>query len=128
MREIDVERMSNYEWPYKNKDVLSTDDLVKLYHSHGVNFIFRSSLSCRKNNFQSSKVTAMNKLLRNAFGPLGFYFIDNSRACNHLLSNGIDLNYGGTNNFCESAAFCLNNFFYEIRQANIINHVINLIY
>ena len=44
---------------YKNKEALSTDDIVneigKLCRSHGVKDIFISSLICRKNNLQKNK-------------------------------------------------------------------------
>ena len=88
---------------YKNKEALSTDDIVnaileigKLCQSHGVNDIFISSFKCRKNNFQNNRVNAINNLLRSARDSLGFHFIDNSSiARDHLAGDGINLNYTG---------------------------------
>ena len=103
---------------YKNKEVLSTDDIVnaileigKLCQSHGVNDIFISSLICRKNNFQNNKVNTMNNLLTSACDSLGFHFIGNSSiARNHLAGHGIHLNYAGTEVLLENIALCLKNF------------------
>ena len=89
---------------HKNKEALSTDDIVnavleigKLCQSHRVNDIFISSLICRKNNFQNNKANTINNLLRSACDSLGFHFIDNSSiARNHLVGDGIHLNYAGT--------------------------------
>ena len=54
---------------YKNKEALRTDDAVdaileigKLCQSHGVKDISISSFICRKKNFQSNKVNAINNL------------------------------------------------------------------
>ena len=100
---------------YKNKEALSTDNIVnailKLRQSHGVQDIFISSLICRKNNFQNNKVNAINILLRSACDSLEFHFIDNSSiARNHLADDGMHLNYSGTGVLLENIAFCLNNF------------------
>ena len=58
---------------YKNKEALSTDDIVNAMleigmqcQSHGVKDIFISNLICRKNNFQSNKVNTKNNFLRSA--------------------------------------------------------------
>ena len=76
---------------YKNKEALSTDDIVnaileigKLCRSHGVKDIFISSLISRKNNLQNNKINIIDTLLRSARDSLGFRFIDNSSiARNH---------------------------------------------
>ena len=103
---------------YKNKEALSTDDIVnailesgKLCQSHSVNDIFISSLICRKNKFQNNKVHTINNLLRSACDLLGFHFIDNSSIARiHLAGDGIHLNYASTEVLLENIAFCLNNF------------------
>ena len=100
---------------YKNKEALSTDNIVnailKLCQSHGVQDIFISSLICRKNNLQNNKVNAINILLRSACDSLEFHFMDNSStARNHLADDWMHLNYSGTGVLLENIAFCLNNF------------------
>ena len=106
------------DFGYKNTEALSAGDIVnaipeigKLCQSHGVIDIFISSLTCRKNNFQNSKVHTINNLLRSACDLLRFHFIDNSSiARNHLAGDGIHLNNSGTEVLLENIAFCLNNF------------------
>ena len=61
---------------YKNKEALSTDDIV--------NAILISSLISRKNNLQNNKINIIDTLFRSARDSLGFRFIDNSSiARNH---------------------------------------------
>ena len=56
---------------HKNKEALSTDDIVnaiieigELSQSHGVKDIFISSFICRKYNFQNNRANMINNLLR----------------------------------------------------------------
>ena len=90
---------------------LSKVKLGRLCKSHGVKDIFISSLICRKNKFQNNKVNTINNLLRSASDSLGFHFIDSSSiARNHLVGDGIHLNYPGSEILLKNIAFCLNNF------------------
>ena len=103
---------------YKNKEALSTNDMVnailetgKLCQSHGVKDIFIYSLIYRKNNFQNNEVNMINNLFRGAGDSLGFHFIDNSSiARNHLAADRIHINYAGTEVLFGKIAFCLSNF------------------
>ena len=67
---------------YKNKEALSTDDIV--------NAILISSLISRKNNLQNNKINIIDTLFRSARDSLGFRFIDNSSiARNHEAGDAI---------------------------------------
>ena len=99
---------------YKNKEALTTDDIInaileifailgKLCQCQGVKDFFISSLIYRKNNFQNNKVNMINSL---ACDLLGFHFIDNTNiARNHLAGDGIHLNYAGSEVLLENIAF-----------------------
>ena len=99
---------------YKNKEALTTDDIInaileifailgKLRQCQGVKGFFISSLIYRKNNFQNNKVNMINSL---ACDLLGFHFIDNTNiARNHLAGDGIHLNYAGSEVLLENIAF-----------------------
>ena len=99
---------------YKNKEALTTDDIInaileifvilgKLCQCQGVKDFFISSLIYRKNNFQNNKVNMINSL---ACDILGFHFIDNTNiARNHLAGDGIHLNYAGSEVLLENIAF-----------------------
>ena len=65
---------------YKNKEALSTDNIVNailrigdLCQSQGVKDIFLSSLIYMKNNFQNNEVNTINNFLRSACGSLGIH-------------------------------------------------------
>ena len=111
---------------HKNKEALSTDDIVnaileigKLCQFRGVKDIFPSSLICRKNNFQNNKVNTINNLLRSACDSLGFHFVDNSSITrNDLAGDKIHLNYAGTEVLLENIALCLNNFLWNNESKN----------
>ena len=99
---------------YKNKEALTTDDMInaileifvilgKLCQCQGVKDFFISSLIYRKNNFQNNKVNMINSL---ACDLLGFHFIDNTNiARNHLAGDGVHLNYAGSEVLLENIAF-----------------------
>ena len=99
---------------YKNKEALTTDDIInaileifvilgKLCQCQGVKDFFISSLIYRKNNFQNNKVNMINSL---ACDLLGFHFIDNTNiARNHLAGDGVHLNYAGSEVLLENIAF-----------------------
>ena len=99
---------------YKNKEALTTDDIINaildifvilgnLCQCQGVKDFFISSLMYRKNNFQNNKVNMVNSF---ACDLLGFHFIDNTNiARNHLAGDGIHLNYAGSEVLLENIAF-----------------------
>ena len=85
-----------------------------------------SSLICRKNDFQSNKVNTINNLLRSTCDLLGFHFIDNSsKARYHLAGDRIHLNYAGAEVLLEKKVF-VSTISCEMRQAKIMNHLIDI--
>ena len=73
-----------------------------------MNITLISSIKCRKNNFQNTKVNVINDFLMSGCYSLVFRFVGNSSLAHvHLPGDRIYLNYDGTESVFGNIAFCL---------------------